>query len=80
MAIGPLKRPQYCTALQTNDYNSNTVREQATKKSSRGCPNECFESGENPKFICQSLATNMKAFSQQNIDCSERTAGKDDVN
>ena len=35
------------------------------QKSSRGCPNKCFNSGENPKLIRQALDTNIKAFSLQ---------------
>ena len=36
----------------------------------------CFNSGENPKLIRQSLAMNMKVFSQQKNDHLERLYGR----
>ena len=48
------------------------------QKSTKGCPSECFNSGENPKLICQWFA---KSLVSKKIYCLEQLYGsKYDVN
>ena len=73
MAIGAYKFTR-STILQTNGYNSDTTPEQE-QKCTRGCLNKCFNSGENSLACTSTFAANMKAFSQQKINCSEQLYG-----
>ena len=45
------------------------------QKSTTGCLNKCFNSGEKALACMSKFAANMKVFSQQKIDRSERLYG-----